>query len=232
MAKYEISGPDGARYEVTAPDDMAEADVMARFRSELGRPQRAPTTGEAAYDTAYQGVSKLYGGLDNLINTPMQLLVSTPMRAMGLGDYAPDPQRYFSRFAPSRPARTRVAEYVGAAAEGVGASLIPTAGILAAAPRLAAMAPTTTLRAIGQRLGETVAASPAAAVGADILAASASGVAQQAAQDAGAMPPTRPASQPGSATPASTTSPRPQLSARLAHRRASAVGPSISLARR
>jgi hypothetical protein len=35
MAKYEISGPGGARYEVTAPDTMSEADVMARFQREL-----------------------------------------------------------------------------------------------------------------------------------------------------------------------------------------------------
>lgn len=35
MARYEITAPDGSRYEVTAPASMSEADVLARFRSEM-----------------------------------------------------------------------------------------------------------------------------------------------------------------------------------------------------
>jgi hypothetical protein len=35
MARYVITAPDGSRYEVTAPASMSEADVLARFRSEM-----------------------------------------------------------------------------------------------------------------------------------------------------------------------------------------------------
>ncbi len=34
MARYEITGADGAKYEVTAPDNMSEADVLAEFTAQ------------------------------------------------------------------------------------------------------------------------------------------------------------------------------------------------------
>ena len=46
MASYEVTGPDGARYEVTAPDAMSEGEVLRRFQAEVGaaEPAAAPET--------------------------------------------------------------------------------------------------------------------------------------------------------------------------------------------
>lgn len=48
MARYEIAVPDGARYEVTAPDSMPQADVLARFQRELPSQQQPQSWGEYA----------------------------------------------------------------------------------------------------------------------------------------------------------------------------------------
>ncbi len=42
MAKFQISAPDGQNYEVEAPDDASEADVMAYVQQSAGQPQAAP----------------------------------------------------------------------------------------------------------------------------------------------------------------------------------------------
>src|SRR5262245_42479940 len=49
MADYVVTGPDGARYKVTAPDDMAMDAVLSRFRREYsGAQQPAPATEASA----------------------------------------------------------------------------------------------------------------------------------------------------------------------------------------
>src|SRR5262245_3948750 len=37
MAKYRLTGPDGSKYDVTAPDDATEDDVMAHFQANVGK---------------------------------------------------------------------------------------------------------------------------------------------------------------------------------------------------
>jgi hypothetical protein len=60
MARYEIQGPDGGRYEVTAPDSMPEAQVLERFKAEVGASAPTPETwGEFLTGLARQGAQGL-----------------------------------------------------------------------------------------------------------------------------------------------------------------------------
>lgn len=85
-------------------------------------------------------------------------------------------------------ATTTAGRYGRTVGESIGMTLPLTGGLLAAAPRLAAMAPTSTARAVGQQVGSAFAAAPTAAVAADVVSATGAGLAQQAAEDAGAGP--------------------------------------------
>lgn len=57
MAKYQVTGPDGANYEVGAPDDASEADVMAYVQQNAGQSKAAPTQTEAAPNTVADEMS-------------------------------------------------------------------------------------------------------------------------------------------------------------------------------
>lgn len=64
MPKYRITGPDGATYEVNAPDGASEADVMAYVRKNA-QPKLAPLTadpteGMSTTDKALAGVGKAF----------------------------------------------------------------------------------------------------------------------------------------------------------------------------
>lgn len=75
----------------------------------------------------------------------------------------------------------RFAQSVG---EAVGSTIMPTGALLTKAQQLAKLAPTTTLRALGQRVGEFFAGSPVKAVALDAAGATAAGVGQQGAREA------------------------------------------------
>ncbi len=60
MAKYRISAPNGARYEISAPDDASEADVMAYAQQQLaGRPAAAADDAPAPTTRARRPLSDL-----------------------------------------------------------------------------------------------------------------------------------------------------------------------------
>lgn len=48
MAVYQITGPDGGTYEVTAPDDAKEADVLAYAQQQFGAQQKPQETADQA----------------------------------------------------------------------------------------------------------------------------------------------------------------------------------------
>lgn len=197
MAKYEVSGPNGSRYEITAPDEMPEADVLSRFRREVGA-SPAPTVAQATSDVARQVPIGFNQGIDNLLNLPGDLLIRAPARALGLEQYVPARGSYATRFNPggslnvtsttSDEPTTTAGRYANSVGGALGASAIPAGALMTAAPRLATMAATTVPRAVGQRIGAQIAANPAAAVGADVVAATGSGIAQEGAKDAGFGP--------------------------------------------
>ncbi len=46
MAKFRITGPDGATYEITAPDDASEQDVLAYAQQQFADPKQSGATGK------------------------------------------------------------------------------------------------------------------------------------------------------------------------------------------
>lgn len=64
MATYEISGPDGAVYEVEAPDTASEAEVLSFARAQMGD---AKTAG---YERGRQEGNPVIRGLSNVIQGP------------------------------------------------------------------------------------------------------------------------------------------------------------------
>jgi hypothetical protein len=58
MARYEIRGPDGARYEVTAPDSMPESAVLERARTELAGGGQAPEAPEMPWGEYLKGLGR------------------------------------------------------------------------------------------------------------------------------------------------------------------------------
>lgn len=88
---------------------------------------------------------------------------------------------------PSKP-QTEPGRYAQKAGEVVGASSIPSAALLKAAPAMAALAPTTTARATAQAIGENIAAAPGVATALDAASAATGGLAERAAEDAGYGP--------------------------------------------
>lgn len=76
MARYEITGPDGKRYEVNAPDDMSPEQVQERFKAEYKSAPEPTSTGSAILQGAGQGLTfgfsdEIEGGVralyDNLV---------------------------------------------------------------------------------------------------------------------------------------------------------------------
>ena len=92
---------------------------------------------------------------------------------------------------PGVQPQTTAGRYANAAGQAIGASFVPTGALVANASRLAAMAPTTALRATGQNIGQRIAAAPGSAVGADLAAATSGAAGAQAARDEGYGPGTQ-----------------------------------------
>lgn len=105
MAKYRITGPDGAVYEVSAPDGATEAQVLAYVRQNSGKPKKTvqaprqpesdPTegmsgpelfaagVGKSIYDTG-RGVKQLFGGLSQA-EVDEQRKLDAPLMRRGAG---------------------------------------------------------------------------------------------------------------------------------------------------
>lgn len=151
--------------------------------------QREPTTAETFADVGEQSVRGFNKGLVGLVTAPYRALDWVGEKITGR-DFLPNAEEMplYRPFLAQPAARTEAGRYAGAAGEAVGASALPAAGIVSQAPRMAALAPTTTPRAIAQDVGQRIAANPRAAVAADVASASSAGVAQQAAADEGFGP--------------------------------------------
>lgn len=91
MAKYRITGPDGATYEVTAPDDASEQDVLSYAQSQFGgQQQRQPPEAKpdrSAAETALRMANLGAKGFnDSIAETVGGIpdLVARGMRTVGL----------------------------------------------------------------------------------------------------------------------------------------------------
>ena len=191
----EVEGPGGVIVEF--PDGTTTGTIRGAMQKRFGAPRSTSVAGTAE-DVATQIPMGFNRGFDTLLNLPGDLLMRAPARALGLEDYVPERGSYATRFNPggslyfgsreSDAPQTTAGRYAGQVGEALGASSVPVAGMVAAAPRLANMTATTVSRAIGQQVGRSVAANPAAAVGLDVVSATGSGLAQEGAKDAGFGP--------------------------------------------
>lgn len=104
------------------------------------------------------------------------------------GEYAKKAAEAVGTESQERPPSTMAGRVARASGEVLGSSAIPEATLLGNAGRLSALTPTTTMRAIGQRLGETAASQPGRMVAADAAASLGSGTGQEVAKEEGAGP--------------------------------------------
>ena len=181
-----VSTQGGATIEF--PDGTDSATISRVMGGQSGRNPNA----DVGADMAQQGLLGFNRGLNSIVEIPGAIVGGViNMVAPGEGDrfkWNNTVSRAVTR--PDLQPQTDAGRYVEAATKAVGASAIPTAGIMAAAPRLASqLAPAaTTMGQIGQQVGRQIVANPGAAVAADAASAATSGLAQQAAADAGFGP--------------------------------------------
>jgi hypothetical protein len=190
MARYRVTGPDGANYEITAPDGASEQDVL-RYAQTSIQAQPAKRTDPIA-DGAGQLVRGVNRGLNSLAALPGAIVGGAVDLAGGDGSKFrwDNPISEFMT-SPNAQPETKLGRYADAAGRALGASAIPTAGLVAAAPGMAARAATSTAGAVRQSIGQNIAQAPGAAVAADAVAAVGSGVGAQAADEAGYGPATQ-----------------------------------------
>lgn len=143
-------------------------------------------------DAAGQLVRGFNRGINSLVALPGEIVGGVVDMAGGDGSKFRW-NNAVSRFLTSPEAKpeTQLGRYADAVGQALGASAIPSAGLLAAAPRMAATAATTTGNAIRQTIGQSIMQSPRAAVAADAAAATGSGIGTQMADEAGAGPMTK-----------------------------------------
>lgn len=89
---------------------------------------------------------------------------------------------------PDAKPETQLGRYADSVGQALGASAIPTAGLVAKAPQMAQAATTTTAGAVRQAIGQSYANAPRAAIAADAAAATGSGIGTQMADEAGYGP--------------------------------------------
>lgn len=145
---------------------------------------KEPTVADTVADVGEQAVRGFNRGLVGLVTAPYRAIDWAGEKITGK-DFLPNVEELslYKPFLDQPEAKTTAGRYAGAAGEAVGASALPSAGLISQGQRLAALAPTTTARAIGQSIGRQVAANPRAALAADIVSATGAGVGQQAAED-------------------------------------------------
>lgn len=164
-----------------------------------------------AADVAWQLPQGINRGVDSVLNLPYNAI-----RGVGklTGTYdLPEAQPIVGQFNPGgavpravadavnpvlpasmqqeskpRPPETTAGRYAESVGEAVGASAIPAGTLLGTASRAAALAPTTTARAVAQAVGRQAASNPGGTLAVDVAAATSSGLAQQGAEDAGFGP--------------------------------------------
>lgn len=122
MAKFRITGPDGASYEITAPDDANESQVLDYAKSKFGaqqqsaKPSPAPVTaGEMAADVAKSAGVGLAQGVLGLATLPgnMEALGRAGINAAAdlVGIKAPvGDETYLTNF---NDAKRRIEPYTG-----------------------------------------------------------------------------------------------------------------------
>lgn len=160
--------------------------------------KREHTTAETVADVGDQGLRGFNKGLVGVATAPyeaMRYVLDKGISIPGIGSASPgiklpaaEDMPLYRPFLKQPEPETDAGRYARAAGEVVGASVPVTGGLLSAGQRMAAMAPTTTGRAIAQTIAQPYATAPGAAVVTDIVSGIGAGVGQQAAHDMGFGP--------------------------------------------
>lgn len=74
MAKYKITGPDGSSYEVTAPDDASEADVLAYAQQNFAAPTAAPKDEGSHIGNLAAGLVRGAGSIGATLLAPVDII--------------------------------------------------------------------------------------------------------------------------------------------------------------
>lgn len=180
----EIETPDGgiAEFPDGTPAEVIRQALAKQF-------PRRPTAAETLADIGEQAVRGVSKGIVSFATLPYRLLDVAGEAVTG-GDFLPNVEEMplYRPFLQQPEPTTGAGRFARAAGEAVGASAIPGMALVSQAPRLAALAPTTTTRAIGQAIGAPIAAAPGRAVAADVAASTGAGLAQEAAAEGGFGP--------------------------------------------
>lgn len=194
------------QYGDMSDDDLASA-LHRKFYSDMPREEfdrkvgfekPDPSMAEVTADVGKGALRGINKGLANLITAPYRLPAWAIEKTTGyqLPNYenfsvVPGLPYKWGDFTNPPEAETTTGRYVQAAGEGVGGAAIPTAGLLAAAPRIVQSAlptvrqATQTLPGLVRRVAEPFARSPKLAVAADAAAAAGAGIGQEAARSEG-----------------------------------------------
>lgn len=199
MAKYRITGPDGGTYEVNAPDDATEDQVLSYVQQNAAGEARGRTFAQpkltaqepsVAGDVAQQFVLGVNRGLNSLLSLPGAIVGgAVNMLVPGEGDrfkWDNAASRTFTR--PDLTPQTDAGRYADAIGQNVGGSAIPMMGIAGKTARgvdIAANAvpASSTIANVGRDMVNRYAASPGRAIAADAVASTGAGVGQQLAED-------------------------------------------------
>lgn len=192
-----VRAPNGASVEF--PDGTDAATIEGVMRESFGGPPQRKPAATVAETMGDMGMSALRGfnkQLTNIATAPFWMAQQEADRRLAAGeqsvtglfpDKLPDALVGGGYMEPPKP-QTTAGRYAGAVGEALGSSALPTAGLVTAAPRMAALAPTTLPRAVAQTVAAPIAARPGAAVALDAAAATGAGLGHQSAEDLGFGP--------------------------------------------
>jgi Large polyvalent protein associated domain 23 len=83
MAKYRVTGPDGNKYDITAPDDMSMDDALARFKSEYKGADPSASSGLTSTGrTAVMATDGITLGYDKRLFAAYDALKADPKGAL------------------------------------------------------------------------------------------------------------------------------------------------------
>lgn len=186
MGIFEVTAPDGKVFEVTAPDGASQDEILAYAKQNFAQSTKSS---DPLVDGGEQLVRGINRGVNSIVSLPGEIVggVADMMGADGDKFRWNNPVSDFMK-SSDRPPQTTIGRYANASGQAIGASALPTAGMMAAAPRLAAAVPKTVTQAMAQRVAQPFAQAPGAALAAEGTAAAGGGAASEYARADGYGP--------------------------------------------
>lgn len=149
-------------------------------------PAAAPQVESDLYNTFMSPLRGFNKGLADMASSPYRAIDWAAEKITG-GDGLPDVETMpaWQHYREPVEAQTTAGRYLQKGGEAVGSSVLPEAGLLMAAPRMAAASAKTVGGALAKGLGQPFVAAPGRTVAMDMSGAAAAGASGEAAKDAG-----------------------------------------------